>query len=132
MSASVDEAPVATVDGVPRLIGARCSSCGTHTFPQQGACPRCGSSTEAAPLPLEGSLWSWTVQRIEPKPPYRGPVAYEPFAVGYVDLGVVRVESTLGGRAVDAWSIGDPVHLVVDEVDTDGVAWSFRFEGDRL
>ena len=39
-------------------------------------------------FPAKARLWSWTVQRFRPKsPPYAGPVAFEPYAVGYVDLG---------------------------------------------
>jgi len=79
-------------------------------------------------LPTSGSVWSWTVQRIEPKPPYKGPAEFVPFAVGYVDLGSLRVESPLAGRPVDEWSIGDTVHLVADDVD-DGLAWRFHFAG---
>jgi len=131
MTDAAVDAPVATIDGRPRLLGGRCTACSTHTFPRQGACPRCGSPTESTPLPVTGSLWSWTVQRIEPKPPYRGPAGpYEPFAVGYIDLGPVRVESVLRGRAVDAWNFDDTVSLVVDETDDAGHAFAFHFEAD--
>ena len=128
MSDKGSEAPVATIDGVPRLVGARCGSCSTHVFPRQGSCPRCGGEMASIALPTEGSVWSWTVQRIEPKPPYVSSGPYEPFALGYVDLGPLRVESPLGGRAVDAWRIDDDVKLVVDEVDDEGHAWAYRFE----
>ncbi len=64
-----------------------------------------------AALPATGTVWSSTVQRIRPKPPYEGPDDFEPFAVGYVDLGPVRVESRLDGRPVDEWRIGEPVRL---------------------
>jgi uncharacterized OB-fold protein len=40
-----------------------------------------------------------------------------PFAVGYVDLGVIRVESRLAGKALTDWQIGDPVRLVVGPLD---------------
>ncbi len=80
------------------------------------------------PLPAEGTLWTWTVQRIPPKPPYRGADPFEPFAVGYVDLGVVKVESPLRGRAADGWTIGDVVQLAVGESSDDGTPRSFAFE----
>ena len=118
-----------TVDGRPHLVGARCSSCDTHVFPTQGACPRCGAETAEVVLPATGSVWSWTVQRIRPKPPYRGPEDFEPFAVGYIDVGPVLVESRLAGLAVDEWRIGDPVTLVVDEGGPDGDGPSFVFAG---
>ncbi len=115
------------VDGEARLLGAKCA-CGTHTFPVQLRCPRCGNEMTPTPLPARGVLWTWTVQRIAPKPPYRGPVPFEPFAVGYVDLGVVKVESTLRGRPADRWSIGEPVRLVVGNADETGAIRSFSFE----
>jgi uncharacterized OB-fold protein len=112
------------VDGRKHLAGARCTACDTHSFPVQLACSRCGAATEVVPLPTEGAVWSWTVQRLAPKPPYVVDGDFEPFAVAYVDLGVVKVESKLAGRAADAWEIGEPVHLVVDDA---GIG--FWFEG---
>jgi uncharacterized OB-fold protein len=120
---------ITTVDGVQRLVGARCTVCDTHTFPAQGTCPQCGSDMLAVALPRHGKVWSWTVQRIQPKPPFAGGAEFEPFAVGYVDLGPVRVESRLAGKAVDAWQIGDPLVLVVGAADADGSVWSYWFEG---
>jgi uncharacterized protein len=120
-----------TVDGELHLVGARCNSCGTHTFPVQASCPRCGSDTTAVALPREGSLWSCTVQRTRPKPPYAGPDEFEPFAVGYVDLGPLRIESRLEGKAAESWTIDERVHLVVGQADPSGHYWNFWFEGDN-
>lgn len=120
-----------SVDGELHLVGAKCNACGTHTFPAQYSCPRCGSETSTIALPREGTVWSCTVQRIRPKPPYAGPEEFEPFAVGYVDLGPVRVECRLSGKTADGWSIGEPVHLVVGSAAADGNYWDFWFEGDR-
>ena len=118
---------VAFSDGEAHLVGVRCSACGTHAFPPQLACPRCGEPTEPVTLADTGEVWSWTIQRIQPKPPYRGPEPFEPFAVGYVDVGPVRVETRLGGRAPDGWRIGDAVRLVTGAPDDDGNVWSFEF-----
>jgi uncharacterized OB-fold protein len=50
-------------------------------------------------LPDRGTLWTWTVQAFEPKPPYRAPESgFTPYGVGYVDLGEVIVESRLTGE----------------------------------
>jgi uncharacterized OB-fold protein len=117
-----------TIEGREHLVGSRCTSCGTHTFPVQAGCPRCGGDTESAALPSTGALWSWTVQRVRPKPPYRGPDEFAPFAVGYVDLGPVLVESRLEGRPVDAWRIGEPVQLTVGRPDAGGTPRSYAFE----
>ena len=118
---------VAFVDGEARLAGMRCMACATHAFPSQAACPRCGAATGPVTLPARGEVWSWTIQHMQPKPPYRGPEPFEPFALGYVDLGLVRVESRLAGRAPDAWRIGDAVRLVAGPADGDGAIWSFEF-----
>ena len=83
-------------------------------------------------LPSRGSVWTWTVQRFAPKPPFRQPAAYEPFALAYIDLGTVRVESRLAGKAVDAWRIGDVVRLVVGPMYPDSSEWqAFWFEPER-
>lgn len=105
------------IDGRHHLVGSRCNSCGTHSFPTQAACSRCGAATADVALPATGTVWTWTVQRLQPKPPYRGPEPFQPFAVGYVDLGPLRVESPLTGHSVDEWRIGETVELVVASND---------------
>ena len=122
---------ITSIDGDDHLVGSRCTSCDTHVFPTQATCPRCGAATVDAALPATGFVWSATVQRNEPKPPYVGPAEFEPFAVAYVDLGPVRVESRLEGRAADAWHIGDPVRLAPGEADANGDVWSYRFVPTR-
>jgi uncharacterized OB-fold protein len=81
----------------PRLVGARCSGCGTVVFPRQDSCPRCSDGAMAAHvLPENGEIWSWTVQAFPPREPYRPPAdGHRPYAVGYVDLGEVLVEARL-------------------------------------
>lgn len=118
---------VTDVDGESRLAGSRCGTCDTHAFPIQATCPRCGAAMYEVALPATGSVWSCTVQRIRPKPPYEGPADFEPFAVGYVDLGPVRVESRLEGKPVDEWRIGESVQLAAGAAGPDGDIWSFRF-----
>jgi len=75
-------------------------------------------------LPDRGVVWTWTVQRMAPKPPYRAPTAgFTPFAVGYVDLGDVLVESRLL-VAEDRLRIGLPVRLV--SAPPDGLPFAFE------
>jgi uncharacterized OB-fold protein len=81
----------------PCLRGSRCQVCQTTVFPAQPSCPRCSADgTAEVELPTAGALWSWTVQHIEPKPPFRGTEgAFVPYYIGYIDLGEVIVESRL-------------------------------------
>lgn len=76
---------------------------------------------EAVELPRRGRIWSWTIQRFRPKtPPYIGPEAFEPFAIGYVELpGAVIVETRLTGIAFDAIRIGMEVETVILPIATD-------------
>jgi uncharacterized OB-fold protein len=111
-------------EGGAHLIGSACAECATQTFPAQSGCPRCGSNAVSdVVLPTEGTVWTWTVQRFAPKPPYQSPSPYEPYALAYVDLGAVKVESRLCGKLVDEWKIGDRVRLVVDESVTPLTFW---------
>jgi uncharacterized protein len=117
----------------PQLIGSRCDDCGAHTFPAQPYCPRCAStSMSEVLLPRTGSLWTWTIQGFRPKsPPYKGNDAFEPFGVGYVDLGELLVEARLTENEPDRLEIGAAVELVLiplyrDENGTDVLTYAFR------
>jgi uncharacterized OB-fold protein len=100
----------------PRLIGSRCNECGTVSFPAQPSCPRCtGTDVTEHLLARDGVLWTWTVQGFRPKsPPYTGPVEFEPYPVGYVELpGEVKVESRLVDVAPAELRIGMPMELAM-------------------
>lgn len=117
------------------LRGAQCPTCGTATFPAQESCPRCGGAEMAeVALPVTGKLWSFTIQCFEPKAPYRGRGEFEPFGVGYVDLGPVIVESRLTVNDPAALSIGQPMRLTTIPAfdDEDGtVVRTFAFAPDE-
>jgi uncharacterized OB-fold protein len=120
----------------PRLIGSRCGDCGAHTFPAQSYCPRCASTSMAEVLlPRTGSLWTWTIQGFRPKsPPYKGDDTvdtFEPFGVGYVDLGELLVEARLTENEPDRLEIGAALELVLiplyrDEDGTGVLTYAFR------
>jgi len=87
-------APVAEglwTDG-PRLLGGRGPD-GKVRFPMADGDSAAGFAQ--VPLSPHGTLWSWTIQSFEPKrPPYNGPVPFEPFMLGFVELpGEVIVEA---------------------------------------
>ena len=120
----------------PRLVGARCSGCATVVFPRQDSCPRCSQRAMSAQvLPVSGYLWSWTLQAFPPKPPYRAPAGgWEPYHVGYVDLGEVLVEARLAIERSQI-RIGLPVRLTTihaydDESGTEVL--TFAFEADQV
>jgi uncharacterized OB-fold protein len=118
----------------PRLAGSRCGQCGTTVFPRRPTCPRCGEPGEPLVLAAHGRIWSWTVQHFAPKSPYR-PAAgdFTPFAVGYVDLGDVMVETRLALPPAGMLQIGQPVRLTLLPVwlDPDGVeVATFAFTPD--
>lgn len=105
------------------LVGARCPDCSTVVFPRQDVCPACGrGGMRAEDLPTGGRLWGFTVQNFPPKPPFKGPVPFEPFGVGYVDLGDVVVEGRLTLNSPDELHEVDSVSsvLIPAYVDDDG------------
>lgn len=79
---------------------------------------------EPVPLQREGTLWSYTVQRFRPKsPPYSGPEAFRPWAIGYVELpGETIVEARIANVAFDAIEIGMKLRLVQVPLDPDAAA----------
>jgi uncharacterized OB-fold protein len=109
----VDASLFASLDP-PTLVGSQCNRCGTVAFPVQTGCAKCtGDELTPVELPDRGTLWTWTVQAFEPKPPYRMPAdGFEPYGVGYVDLGNVIVESRLDG-AIDEFEIGAAMRLTL-------------------
>lgn len=112
-----------------RLAGCRCRACATVQFPIADHCAHCAQpSPEVIALPARGSIYTWTVQRFAPKPPYVvGAGDFVPFIVGYVDLGDVLVEGPLlvGDADLD---FGREVFLVRYPVSgADDGAWSYAF-----
>ena len=95
----------------PALLGSRCQDCGQMAFPVQENCRACSSDDVAIEeLPGRGTLWTWTVQRFMPKPPYNNNTTletFQPYGVGYVELpNGVRV----AGRLLE----NDPDKLAID------------------
>jgi uncharacterized protein len=103
-------------DDDPQLIGSRCDTCGVVAFPAQDSCPRCtGTSVTRHLLARRGRLWTWTVQGFRPKsPPYEGPIDFEPYPVGYVELpGEVKVETLLVDVSPEQLQIGMEMELTI-------------------
>lgn len=105
-----------TDEAEPRLIGGHNRTTGRIVFP----CPN-DEQFEATPLGRQGTLWSFTVQRFRPKsPPYAGPEAFSPWAIGYVELpGETIVEARLTNVPLDQIRIGMPLRLTFIPLDPD-------------
>ncbi len=72
---------------------------------------------ESCELPSRGTLYTWTTQGFLPKLPYLGPETqktFEPWAVGYVELGdVIRVEGRLHDVVLEDLAFGMELDVVV-------------------
>jgi len=94
-----------------RLVASREHATGRTVFPA-----RSGDDDrfDRVLLGTHGTLWSWTIQRFRPKsPPYAGPEAFEPYAVGYVELpGELVIEARLTSVAFNDLRIGMALRLV--------------------
>jgi uncharacterized OB-fold protein len=95
------------------LAGSRCPLCAAVTFPVQDDCPRCAErDMQVVELPREGWLWTWTVQTFPPRAPFvPSSAGFEPFCLGYVDLGEVVVAARLDAVPEDL-VIGQKMRLV--------------------
>jgi len=122
----------------PALIGRRCGSCGTTTFPGTAlACPNphcTGADLEPVELSRRGTVWSYTDARYQPPPPYIVPAdGHEPFCIAAVELaaeGLVVMGQVVPGVTVDDLAVGTEVELVLDTLFTDGdtdvVVWKWK------
>jgi uncharacterized OB-fold protein len=111
----------------PALKASRCRQCGALAFPVNASCMACGSADVSIErLPERGTLWTWTIQRFMPKPPFSSSETaetFEPFGIGYVELpGAMRIETRLTRNDPAKLAIGAQVALsfYVHRVDPDG------------
>jgi len=101
----------------PQLIASKCKACGEVAFPKQASCPNCtGDATEEVLLTRRGKLWTWTIQRFPPPPPFIGDREnFVPYGVGYIELPEgIRIESRLTTSDPEALEIGMEMELVVE------------------
>jgi uncharacterized OB-fold protein len=119
-----------TTDEEPRLLGSRCTSCGTFFFPAaEGFCrnPDCrGREFEQVELSRTGTVWSYTDAQYQPPPPYLPRTEeHVPFALAAVELAeeqLVVLGQVADGYGVDDLSVGAAVELVVEPLyEIDGV-----------
>jgi uncharacterized OB-fold protein len=121
----------------PRLIGTKCTKCGSIFFPRETVrCrnPRCGhnelAETELSP---KGTLWSYTGAEYQPPAPYvprHDP--FQSFAIAAVELAAEKI--TILGQVVEGvkvadLKIGQEMELVLDtlleDAETETIVWKW-------
>jgi len=121
----------------PRLLGNRCATCGTFFFPRaEFFCrnPDCeGTVFEEIPLSRRGRVWSYTVNRYQPPPPYVAADPFSPFAIAAVELveeKMVVLGQVVAGVEADQLEVGMEVELVLETLyeddDHDYLVWKWR------
>ena len=114
-----------TDEAEPRLIGGRRPD-GEVVFPLPSG--DAADALETVALSRRGTLWSWTRQDFEPKPPYDGPRPFAPFLVGYVELAEVIVETRIVGAELGDLRLGLPMVLTIVPFDGTRSIYAFRPE----
>ncbi|MEI6758872.1 MAG: OB-fold domain-containing protein [Betaproteobacteria bacterium] len=105
-----------------RLIGTRCTSCGSHYFPKSLSCrnPQClEKAIQDVRLSREGTLYSYTVQHYQPPALFRM-ADWAPYAIGSVELPEgLRVMGMLTGCDPTSLQIGMALELTVETLYRD-------------
>jgi len=113
-----------TDEAHPRLIGGRRAN-GEIVFPVPDG--DAAALVEPVALSRHGTLWSWTTQGFEPKPPYSGPQPFQPFLIGYVELpGEVIVETRIVDATTADLQIGMAMEFAVVAFDDNRSTYAFR------
>jgi uncharacterized OB-fold protein len=98
-----------------RLLAGRDKETGKLVFPLPGGAE--GLRYEVVKLSPRGRLWSYTVQRFPPKPPFKGeqdPAKFKPYAVGYVEIpGEIIVETRIETESFNGLRVGLPMELTL-------------------
>jgi len=111
------------LDPEPHLVASRCSACGARFVVPRAACPGCGGRAfTTVPLPVTGTLRTWSVVR-RPPPDAVVPVPYVPAVFALSDR--TTLAATLVGVEPAAVQAGMAVELTTFAAG-DGVAFGFR------
>ncbi len=127
-----------------RLLGTRCTACGSVFFPREEThCrnPGChGGDLDEVPLSRRGRVWSFTDSRYRPPSPYVSDpgLPWEPYALIAVELEAERIV-VLGqaapGITVADLAVGMEVEVVPgvlhEDAETAWTTWHWRPTGVR-
>ena len=113
-----------TTGDEPRLLGTRCPTCGTVSFPAAtGLCrnPECrGRELVPAELSRTGTVWSYTDAQYQPPPPYvpRGE-EHVPFALAAVELAdeQIVILGQVVGLIDDLPTVAELLDRIITEAD---------------
>lgn len=122
----------------PALLGSRCTSCGTYSFPREKTLcknPSCmGRTFDEVELSRRGTIWSFTNACYQPPPPYV-PVSdpFEPFCIAAVELAdehMVVMGQMVDGVTVEDLHAGMEVEIVLDTLfedeENEYVVWRWK------
>jgi uncharacterized OB-fold protein len=125
-----------------RLVGTRCSACGSVFFPREDfSCrnPGCeGGELTEIPLSKRGRIWSYTSNHYRPPSPYvtNPELPWEPYALVAVELEaerIVMLGQAASGVTVADLSVGMEVEVVPgvlhEDEETIWTTWQWRPTG---
>ena len=120
----------------PRLLGTRCSACGSYFFPKETfRCrnPHCQSDDLGeVELSPRGTIWSYTINHYPPPWPAISPEPFRPYAVAAVELSDERIVilGQVPRGSEELLALGSSAELVLDTLYEDGEAeymmWKWR------
>ena len=122
----------------PALLGTKCTSCGTFSFPRETfSCknPDClGRTFDEVELSRTGTIWSYTNNCFQPPPPYVATTdPYEPVAIAAVELAgerIVVLGQVAHGVPFESLAVGQSVELVVETLfeddDAEHLVWRWK------
>ena len=122
----------------PRLLGTRCTACGTVFFPRESVrCrnPHCGSrSLEETALSPRGKLCSYTNAGYQPPPPYVSRTnPFVPFVIAAVELDaekMVVLGQVVDGVDPETLKVGMDMELTLDTLledeTSETITWKWK------